>query len=192
MKRPVTNADLIAAGVSEERIISAWLKAKVMLETARRKRTCRICGEAISKGEECVSSEDDGLVSLYTAFWSLRVYAHKKCYEELTLPKGLPERSHYRRKRYCPRCDAWFDIYNGDNDDAWPRKLENYTRCPHCGGPLRLKPRRLATAPRVAVNLGDIKLVPVEEGQLTLDDFSRSSLIIVRRGDGKIELYKAE
>jgi len=59
-----TNADLIEEGVSEERIISAWLKAKVKIEKCRRRRICRICGQPIRKGEECVTSEDDSLVML--------------------------------------------------------------------------------------------------------------------------------
>ena len=193
MRRPKTNADLIEEGVSEERIISAWLKARVRLEAAKRKRVCRICGGVIESGEECVTSEDDGLVGLYGSFWSLQVSAHRTCYERLVFVKGLPERSFYRNARYCPRCQEWYPIFNGEDDNnTWPKRVENYARCPECSAPLRLKPRRLATAPRITANIGDIKLIPVEGGQLTLDAFSRGSLIIVRRGDGRIELYRAE
>ena len=61
----------------------AWMKASVRTETAKRRRTCRICGKPIRKGEECVVSEDWSLVSLYEAFWSMKVSAHKSCYRSL-------------------------------------------------------------------------------------------------------------
>ena len=186
----MTNNDLIEAGVDEPRIASAWLKAKVKLETARRRKICRICGKPIHKGEECVVSEDQGLVSLYEAFWSLKVAAHKRCYEKLTLPRGLEETSPYRKRRFCPICGKWFEIFNGEeSEDAWPQKSDNAIRCPYCHSLLRLKPRRLQTAPRVSADLGDLRILPAR-GQLTLDDFT-GRLVIVKRGE-KVELYKIE
>ena len=61
----------------------AWMNAEVRVEVAKRRRTCRICGEAIKKGEECVVSEDRHLISFYGAFWSMKVSAHQECYEKL-------------------------------------------------------------------------------------------------------------
>jgi len=60
-----------------------WKNANVQVEVAKRRRTCRICGKPIHKGEECVVSEDWNLVSFYEAFWSMRVSAHPSCYENL-------------------------------------------------------------------------------------------------------------
>ena len=188
--KPKTMQDLIEEGVSEARIITAWLKAEVKLEIAKRKKICRICGKPIHKGEECVVSGDDDLVSLYGAFWSLKVHAHKACYEKLTLPRGLSDRSFYRKRRYCPRCEVWVEIYDGANgDETWPRKSDNNTRCPFCGFPLRLRPRRLPNAPRISADLGDLRILPAR-GQLTLDDFA-GKLVIVKRGE-RFELYKIE
>ena len=188
-KKPKTNADLIEEGVLEERIISTWLKAKVWVEECKRRTLCRICGQPIEKGRSRVVSDDWRLISLYSAFWSDKIYAHKECYEKLTLPRGLSDRSFYRKRRYCPRCDTWVEIYNGANgNETWPRKSDNNTRCPFCGTLLRLKPRRLPNAPRVIADLKDLKVVPVKGRQLTLDDFT-GRLVWVKRGD-KLELYE--
>jgi len=188
-KKPKTNADLIEEGVSEERIAASWLGARVRLEECKRRTLCRICGQPIEKGRLRVVSDDWRLISLYSAFWSDKIYAHKECYEKLTLPRGLSERSFYRKRRYCPRCDTWVEIYDGaDGDETWPRKSDNNTRCPFCGTLLRLKPRRLQTAPRVAAELGDFKIRRVKDRQLTLDDFA-GRLVWVKRGD-KLELYE--
>jgi len=185
----LTNNDLIEAGVDEPRIASAWLKAKVRLETAKRRRTCRICGGFIKAGEECVVSEDQGLVSLYDAFWSMKVSAHKSCYERMTMVRGLKETSPYRKRRYCPVCGLWFEIFNGEeNEDTWSQKSNSSVRCPFCHSLLRLKPRKLRSAPRISVDLGDFKVVPVKGRQLTLDDFA-GRLVWVKRGD-KFELFE--
>ena len=191
-KKPATNADLLEAGVDEPRIASAWLKAKVKVEEARSSRaTCRICGKRIKKGEKVVVSDSFSLRSLYGGFWSRRLYAHLECYERMTMVRGLEETSPYRRRRYCPVCGKWYEIFNGE-EDTWPKKLDNAARCPFCHSLLRLKPRKLPNAPRISADLGDLKVVPATGRQLSLDDFLFRKLVWVRKRDGNFELYKIE
>jgi len=164
------------------------MKAKVEVEEARSSRvTCRICGKRIKKGEKVIVSDSFSLRSLYGVFWSRRLYAHLKCYEELVLPKGLPAGSTYRQLKYCPVCQKWFSRFNGE-EDTWSQKSDNATRCPFCHSLLRLRPRKLRSAPRISIDLGDLKVVPVKGRQLTLDDFT-GRLVWVKRGD-KLELYE--
>jgi len=61
----------------------AWRNAKIGVEVAKRRRTCRICGRTIKPGEQCVVSDDTHLLTLYNAFWSMKVSAHTECYESL-------------------------------------------------------------------------------------------------------------
>jgi len=184
-----TMRDLLESGVPRERIEEAWIRAKVRLEKAMRNGgVCRICGEEIARGEEVVVSEDRDLVGLYGAFWSLKVRAHRKCYEGLVLPRGLSEKSNYRLYRYCPRCGSWIQIYDG-SDDHWPGR-DNPLQCPNCGKQLRSRPRDAERfkAPRIIADIR-LKMIPMK-GQLTLEPFITGSRIIVRRG-GEEEIYYA-
>ena len=193
MKRnPKVLRDLLDDGVSIEKVREAWSKAKVEVEVAQNSRsTCRICGKPIRKGEERVVSDDPKLVDLYDAFWSLKVYAHKRCYERLVHPPGLPDtRSQYRRMFYCARCRTWWplkDLLNGD--EAFPKRDPDLLRCPFCSGVLRSRAHRSRKweYPRIEADL-DVKVEPFQ-GQRKLDEFLEDVHIITIKSGGEVRRY---
>ena len=193
-RNPKILRDLLDSGVPIEEVREAWSKSKVKVETARNSRAiCRICGKPIMKGQERVTSEDPRLVDLYGAFWSLRVFAHKSCYERLIHPPGLPDtRSQYRRMFYCARCRTWWplkELLNGDED--FPKRDPDLLRCPFCSGVLRSRPHHSCRwrFPRIEAGDLDIKVEPFQ-GQRKLDEFLEgdASVITVKSG-GEVRRY---
>ena len=185
--------DLIEQGVSIEEIREAWSSSEVEVETARNSRAiCRICGRRIERGEERIKSEDHKLIDLYGAFWSLKVYAHKRCYERLVHPPGLPDtRSQYRRMFYCARCRTWWplkDLLNGD--EMFPKRDPDLLRCPFCSGVLRTRAHHSHRwdFPRIEADF-DVS-IEVYRGQRKLDEFLEgdASVITVKSG-GEVRRY---
>ena len=192
-RNPKVLRDLLDNGISIEKVREAWSKSNVEVEVAGNSRSvCRICGKPIKKGEERVVSEDSRLIDLYGAFWSLKVYAHKRCYERFIHPPGLPKtRSQYRRTLYCARCGTWWplkELLNGD--ERFPKREPNLLRCPFCSGVLRSRAHHSHrwNFPRVEADF-DIN-IEVFEGQRKLDEFLEgdASVIIVKSG-GEVRRY---
>ena len=182
-----TTHDLLEnTSITFETLRQAWRNARIEVETASSGRaTCRICGKPIEKGEQRVVSSSWDLVRLYNAFWCMKVYAHLSCYEKIV--KGifdedgrqLSQLSHFRRHYFCKRC-GWI-----------PKFLAANGRCPYCGGPLRMTPRRKSflrvtrIEPEFNVKIRRIK------GQLTLDTFQHH-IIWLKRSDGSLEPFEVE
>ena len=192
-RNPKVLRDLLDSGVPIEKVREAWSKSKVEVETARNSRSvCRICGRPIKRGEERIVSEDSKLIDLYGAFWSLKVYAHRTCYERFIHPPGLPTtRSQYRRTLYCAKCGTWWplkELLNGDED--LPRRDPDLLRCPFCSGVLRSRPHHSHrwNFPRVEADF-DIN-IEVFEGQRKLDELldGDASVITVKSG-GEVRRY---
>ena len=191
-KNPKVLRDLLDEGVSIESIRKIWSEAAVKVEVAQNTRArCRICGRPIKRGEERIISEDSKLVDLYGAFWSLKVYAHKSCYERLIHPPGLPKvRSQYRRMFYCARCRTWWplkDLLNGD--EMFPKRDPDLLRCPFCSGVLRTRSHHSHRwqFPRVEADL-DVKVEPFE-GQRSLDEFLGDASIITIKSGREVRRY---
>jgi len=192
-KNPRVLRDLLDDGVSIEFIRKAWSQAKVEVEVAQNSRsTCRICGRPIKKGEERIVSEDSKLIDLYSAFWSLKVYAHRTCYERFIHPPGLPTtRSQYRRSVYCTKCGTWWplkELLNGD--ERFPKRDPDLLRCPFCSGVLRSRPHHSHRwkFPRVKADFS-IQVELLEEGQRRLDEFLGGVSIITVRSGGEVRRY---
>ena len=193
MKRnPKVLRDLLDSGISIEKVREAWSKSKVKVETARNSRAiCRICGKVIMRGQERVTSEDPRLVDLYGAFWSLKVYAHRTCYERFINPPGLPTtRSQYRRTLYCAKCGTWWplkDLLNGD--EKFPKREPDLLRCPFCSGVLRTRAHhsRRWDFPRIKADL-EVQVEPFE-GQRSLDEFLGDVSIITIKSGGVERKY---
>ena len=192
-RNPRILRDLLDEGISIEEVRESWSKAQIKVEIARNSRSiCRICGKPIRKGQERVTSEDPRLVDLYGAFWSLKVYAHRTCYERFIHPPGLPTtRSQYRRMFFCARCRVWWrlrDLLNGD--ETFPKREPGLLRCPICSGILRTRSHHSHhwNFPRVEADL-DVEVEPFE-GQRKLDEFLEgdASVITVKSG-GEVRRY---
>ena len=192
-KKPRVLRDLLDEGVSIESIRKIWSESEVKTEVAQNSRsTCRICGRPIKKGEERVVSEDPKLIDLYGSFWSLKVYAHRTCYERFIHPPGLPTtRSQYLRRFYCARCRTWWplkDLLNGD--EMFPKREPSLLRCPFCSGVLRSRAYRSHqwNFPRVEADF-DISIEELR-GQRKLDEFLEEdvSVITVKSG-GEVRRY---
>jgi len=122
-----TTHDLLESGVPLERIQAAWTRASVRRERAKRSGgICRLCGEKILRGEDVVISNEEELVILYSAFWSLSVRAHLRCYEELRKAgistgikasnKGLLDLGLRRRRPSASRGDVKVVLESGRKD----------------------------------------------------------------------------
>ena len=190
-RSPKILRDLLDKGLSIEFVRKAWSESEVRIEVAQNSRsTCRICGKPIRKGEERVVSDDPKLVDLYGAFWSLKVYAHKHCYERFIHPPGLPKaRSQYKRMFYCARCRTWWplkDLLNGD--EMFPKRDPGLLRCPFCSGVLRSRAHRSHKweFPRIEAGDLDIKVEPFQ-GQRKLDEFLEGNISIITIRSGGVE-----
>ena len=194
-RNPKTLKDLLDEGFSIESVRKAWSEARVEVEVAQNSRaTCRICGRPIRKGEERVVSEDHKLIDLYGAFWSLKVYAHRTCYERFIHPPGLPTtRSQYRRTLYCAKCGTWWplkDLLDVNGDEKFPKREPDLLRCPFCSGVLRTRAHHSHRwdFPRIEADF-DVS-IEVYRGQRKLDEFLEgdASVITVKSG-GEVRRY---